>query len=150
MVGRAAQGNPWVLQEIVEDDPAEPTREEVVAELMLFMRETVRELGEQRATSFLKKFYGWYLGRGRFPRPFKSELTQLPTIAEVEERLLIAAPGPPSSSSSWSTSCPRTRSSSSCRSRSTAAADALAAPAAGGAGLRAACRRWTRGSPRPY
>jgi tRNA-dihydrouridine synthase B len=93
MVGRAAQGNPWVLQEIVEIDPPEPTREEIVAELMLFMRETVRELGEQRATSFLKKFYGWYLGRGRFPRPFKSELTQLPTIADVERRLLIAAPG---------------------------------------------------------
>jgi tRNA-dihydrouridine synthase B len=93
MVGRAAQGNPWVLQEIVEEDPAAPTREEVVAELMLFMRETVRELGEQRATSFLKKFYGWYLGRGRFPRQFKAELTQLPTVADVEERLLIAAPG---------------------------------------------------------
>ena len=93
MVGRAAQGNPWVLQEIVEDDPAEPTSDEVVAELMLFMRETVRELGEQRATSFLKKFYGWYLGRGRFPRQFKAELTQLPTIADVERRLLIAAPG---------------------------------------------------------
>jgi len=93
MVGRAAQGNPWVLQEIVEIDPPEPTREEIVAELMLFMRETVRELGEQRATSFLKKFYGWYLGRGRFPRPFKSELTQLPTIAQVEQRLLIAVPG---------------------------------------------------------
>jgi nifR3 family TIM-barrel protein len=93
MVGRAAQGNPWVLQEIVEIDPPEPTREEIVAELMLFMRETVRELGEQRATSFLKKFYGWYLGRGRFPRPFKSELTQLPTIADVAQRLLIAVPG---------------------------------------------------------
>jgi tRNA-dihydrouridine synthase B len=92
MVGRAAQGNPWILQEIVEDGPAEPVREEVVAELMLFIRETVRELGEQRATSFLKKFYGWYLG-GRFPRQFKSELTQLPTIADVEARLLIAAPG---------------------------------------------------------
>src|SRR5207253_4653003 len=73
MVGRAAQGNPWALREIMgeEDDPA---REEVVAELLLFMRETVRELGEQRATGFLKKFYGWYLGRGRFPRPFKQEL----------------------------------------------------------------------------
>lgn len=93
MVGRAAQGNPWALQEIVEGEPATPPHEEVVAELLLFIRETVRELGEQRATSFLKKFYGWYLGRGRFPRPFKSELTQLPTIAEVEQRLLIAAPG---------------------------------------------------------
>ena len=73
--------------------PVEPTREEVVAELLLFMRETVRELGEFRATGFLKKFYGWYLGRGRFPRPFKQELVMLPTIAEVETRLLAAAPG---------------------------------------------------------
>src|SRR5436309_13194221 len=91
MIGRAAQGNPWALREIMGDD-REPTREEVVAELVLFMRETVRQLGEQRSTSFLKKFYGWYLGRGRFPRQFKSELTQLPTIADVEQRLLIAAP----------------------------------------------------------
>src|SRR5512133_1609855 len=92
MVGRAAQGNPWALRAIMGDD-REPSREEVVAELLLFMRETVRELGEHRATGFLKKFYGWYLGRGRFPRAFKTELTQLPTIAEVEARLLAAAPG---------------------------------------------------------
>jgi tRNA-dihydrouridine synthase B len=92
MVGRAAQGNPWALAEIMGDD-REPSREEVVAELLLFMRETVRELGEQRATGFLKKFYCWYLGRGRFPRPFKQELVQLPTLAEVEQRLLAAAPG---------------------------------------------------------
>ena len=93
MVGRAAQGNPWALREILEGDAAEPSREEVVAELILFMRETVRELGEHRATGFLRKFYGWYLGRGRFPRTFKAELTQLPTLPEVEARLLAAAPG---------------------------------------------------------
>jgi tRNA-dihydrouridine synthase B len=93
MVGRAAQGNPWALREIVDADAAEPTREEVVAELLLFIRETVRELGERRATGFLKKFYGWYLGHGRFPRPFKQELVQLTTLAEVEQRLLAAAPG---------------------------------------------------------
>ena len=78
MVGRAAQGNPWALREIM-GDASEPSREEVVAELLLFMRETVRELGEHRAFGFLKKFYGWYLGRGRFPRPFKQELVMLPT-----------------------------------------------------------------------
>jgi len=93
MVGRAAQGNPWALREILGGDAAEPSREEVVAELILFMRETVRELGEHRATGFLRKFYGWYLGRGRFPRAFKAELTQLPTLPEVEARLLAAAPG---------------------------------------------------------
>jgi tRNA-dihydrouridine synthase B len=92
MVGRAAQGNPWALREMLGDASA-PSREEVVAELLLFIRETVRELGEHRATGFLKKFYGWYLGRGRFPRPFKQELVTLPTLAEVELRLLAAAPG---------------------------------------------------------
>jgi nifR3 family TIM-barrel protein len=93
MVGRAAQGNPWVLEEIVEGDPRTPTREEVVAELVLFVRETVRELGERRASGFLKKFYGWYLGRGRFPRAFKQELVVLDSTQEVERRLLAAAPG---------------------------------------------------------
>ena len=94
MVGRAAQGNPWALREIIEGDAAvEPTREEVAAELILFIQETVRELGERRAGGFLKKFYGWYLGRGRFPRPFKSELTQIDDTDEVIRRLYAAAPG---------------------------------------------------------
>jgi tRNA-dihydrouridine synthase B len=93
MVGRAAQGNPWALSEILLGDATEPTREDVVAELVLFMRETVRELGDRRASGFLKKFYGWYLGRGRFPRPFKQELVQLETVAEVEARLFREVPG---------------------------------------------------------
>jgi tRNA-dihydrouridine synthase B len=93
MVGRAAQGNPWALGEIAGRLDGEPTREEIVAELLLFMHDTVEELGEQRAAGFLKKFYGWYLGRGRFPKPFKQELVRLESVAEVEERLLAAAPG---------------------------------------------------------
>jgi tRNA-dihydrouridine synthase len=95
MVGRAAQGNPWALREILlgEDAAGEPSREEIVAELVLFVRETVRELGERRAAGFLKKFYGWYLGRGRIPKPFKQELLRLESVGEVERRLLEAAPG---------------------------------------------------------
>jgi tRNA-dihydrouridine synthase B len=93
MVGRAAQGNPWAVKEILEGHGDDPTREEVVAELVLFMRETVRELGDRRAAGFLKKFYGWYLGRGRFPRPFKQELVLLETVAEVEARLFAEVPG---------------------------------------------------------
>jgi tRNA-dihydrouridine synthase B len=93
MVGRGAQGNPWALREIVDGAPAEPSREEVAAELILFVRETVRELGERRASGFLKKFYGWYLGHGRFPKPFKQELVQLETTEEVVTRLFAAAPG---------------------------------------------------------
>ena len=93
MVGRGAQGNPWALEEIVDGDSTAPSREEVAAELVLFIREAVRELGERRASSFLKKFYGWYLGHGRFPKPFKQELVLLESTEEVERRLLAAAPG---------------------------------------------------------
>ncbi len=93
MVGRAAQGNPWALGEIAGRLDEEPTREQIVAELLLFMRDTVEELGEGRATGFLKKFYGWYLGRGRFRKQFKQELVRLETVADVEGRLLAAAPG---------------------------------------------------------
>jgi nifR3 family TIM-barrel protein len=93
MVGRAAQGNPWALREILAGEQGEPEREEVVAELVLFARETVRELGERRASGFLKKFYGWYLGRGRFPKQFKQELLVLDDVEEIERRLLAAAPG---------------------------------------------------------
>jgi nifR3 family TIM-barrel protein len=93
MIGRAAQGNPWVLKEVVEGGGAEPARDEVVAELVLFMREAVRELGDRRAAGFLKKFYGWYLGRGRFPRPFKQELVVLDSVADVEARLFAEVPG---------------------------------------------------------
>jgi nifR3 family TIM-barrel protein len=93
MVGRAAQGNPWALAEILGEASGDPDREEVAAELLLFIRETVRELGERRASGFLKKFYGWYLGRGRFPRPFKQELVQLEATDDVVTRLFAAAPG---------------------------------------------------------
>lgn len=93
MIGRAAQGNPWALKEILEGDGTEPTQEEVVAELILFMRETVRELGERRASGFLKKFYGWYLGKGRFPRQLKQEIVVLDSTAKAEELLFATVPG---------------------------------------------------------
>jgi tRNA-dihydrouridine synthase B len=93
MVARGAQGNPWALRQIVEGESFRPTREEVAAELVVFIREAVRELGEQRAVGFLKKFYSWYLGHGRFPKPFKLELVQLRTTEEVVTRLFAAAPG---------------------------------------------------------
>jgi tRNA-dihydrouridine synthase B len=92
MVGRGAQGNPWALREIVDGDTADPSREEIAAELILFIRETVRELGERRAAGFLKKFYGWYLGHGRFSKQFKQELVQLDSTSDVVTRLYAAAP----------------------------------------------------------
>jgi tRNA-dihydrouridine synthase B len=92
MVGRAAQGNPWVLREIADGSRGQPSRAEVAAELVLFVRETARELGERRASGFLKKFYGWYL-RGRFHKRLVQELVRLHTTEEIARRLLAEAPG---------------------------------------------------------
>src|SRR2546423_1216710 len=93
MVGRAAQGNPWALSEIVDGDAGEPSRDDVAAELIVFVRETVRELGERRARCFLTRCSAWYLGRGRFRSPFMHELGQVESTEEVVTRLLAASPG---------------------------------------------------------
>jgi tRNA-dihydrouridine synthase B len=92
MIGRAAQGNPWLLGEILSGEEKEPAPDEVVAELIHFMHEVERELGERRAQSFLKKFYGWYLRRGRFPRQLRRELVEAGTLSSAERLLLEAAP----------------------------------------------------------
>ena len=93
MIGRGAQGNPWLLASLLRDEEVQPSDEEVVAEHVRFIRETVRELGEQRAVHFLRKFHAWYLRRGSFPRTLRQELSQLESPAEVEAALLAAAPG---------------------------------------------------------
>ncbi len=92
MVGRAAQGNPWALREIAGGGNGHPSREEVAAEVVAFVRDTARELGERRAVGFLKKFYGWYLRRPGFPKELTAELVRLPTTGEVVGRILRQAP----------------------------------------------------------
>jgi tRNA-dihydrouridine synthase len=93
MIGRAAQGNPWLVSEILNGEIPEPAQAEIAAELIHFMREVSRELGERRAQSFLKKFYGWYLRRGRFPRQLRRELVDARTLSAAEKLLFEAAPG---------------------------------------------------------
>jgi tRNA-dihydrouridine synthase B len=93
MVGRAAQGNPWLLGEILSGEPADPSKAQIVAELVHFMREIRRELGERRAEGFLKKFYGWYLRRGRLPRQLRRELVEAESLSAAERLLLSASPG---------------------------------------------------------
>jgi tRNA-dihydrouridine synthase B len=91
MVGRGAQGQPWTLQEIAERSSERPEPGDVVAELIRFMREVEREMGD-RAASFLRKFYGWYLRGMPDAKSVKPELTSAPTVAEAEAALLRFCP----------------------------------------------------------
>lgn len=93
MIGRAAQGNPWIVRDLVTGRSLEPHPEERVAELVRFIREVVREMGASRATGFLRKFYGWYLRGSGFTRSLRRELMELPGPVEVERLLLDRFPG---------------------------------------------------------
>ena len=92
MIGRAAQGNPWIVRDLMTGSVSEPPAEERVAELVRFIREVTREMSEQRASGFLRKFYGWFLRGPEFGRPARAHLMQLETPADVEAWLLESFP----------------------------------------------------------
>ena len=92
MIGRGAQGRPWALREMAGGDPQEPSRGEVVAELVRFMREVVREMGEERSVGFLRKFYGWYLRGLDGAKELRVTLTGAPSVELAEAMLLDACP----------------------------------------------------------
>jgi tRNA-dihydrouridine synthase B len=92
MVGRGAQGRPWTLRELAEGTAQQPDRAEVVAELVRFMREVVREMGEERSVGFLRKFYGWYLRGLEGARELRVRMTQAPSVELAEAMLLDACP----------------------------------------------------------
>jgi len=93
MIGRAAQGNPWIVRDLISGTTSEPPADERVAELVRFIREVVREMGAQRATGFLRKFYGWYLRGAAFGRTTRRELMVMEEPGDVEQWLLDHFPG---------------------------------------------------------
>jgi len=92
MIARGAQGDPWLLAELVDGVRREPTDAELVDELVRFVREVAREMTPERAVGWLRKFYGWYLRGGRLGPGMRSALAQAKTIDEVERLLLGACP----------------------------------------------------------
>ena len=92
MVGRGAQGRPWTLRELAEGAPQQPDGAELVAELVRFMREVVREMGDERSVGFLRKFYGWYLRGTPGAKELRARLTQAPSVELAEALLLDACP----------------------------------------------------------
>jgi tRNA-dihydrouridine synthase B len=92
MIARGAQGDPWLLAELVDGVARTPSDAELVDELVRFVREVARELTPERAVGWLRKFYGWYLRGGRLGPGMRAALAQATTIDEVERLLLAACP----------------------------------------------------------
>jgi tRNA-dihydrouridine synthase B len=63
MLARGALGNPWLFDQVLGTRAAEPSPEEIAAELEWVMDRAVEHLGPDRAARYLRKFYPWYLER---------------------------------------------------------------------------------------
>ena len=105
MIGRAAQGRPWIFREIAHylDDRQRTCRRRRVAEIRAVLRRasattSTRFYGEERGVRIARKHIGWYTKGLPVGRCFRARMNTLETAA--------------SSSPPWrasSTSCSRTR-----------------------------------------
>ena len=93
MVGRAAQGNPWLLRRAGRPRRRRADARRGRGRAGALRARDVRELGEHRGIPFLRKFHGWYLRRGGYPRTLRQDLSGANTVEEVEALLYAAAPG---------------------------------------------------------
>lgn len=92
MVGRGAQGNPWIFREIVHylatgEHHVAPTRDEVTT----VMREHVQELhkfyGDWRGVRIARKHIGWYVQGIGDPNNFRTTFNRLETVQEQLDAL---------------------------------------------------------------
>jgi nifR3 family TIM-barrel protein len=87
MLARGSLGNPWLFEQLLGRRTQEPTTDEIVAELDWVIDRAIEHLGEQRAASFLRKFYPWYAGRLGASKPQLETLTRTETTAAARTLL---------------------------------------------------------------
>jgi nifR3 family TIM-barrel protein len=97
LLARGSLGNPWLFAELLGGCSREPTRGEILIELDWVIDRAVEHLGEERATSYLRKFYPWYVERLGGTRgqqaSLQAALQKAPTLAQA--RALLTGRGRP-------------------------------------------------------
>ena len=87
MVGRAAQGNPWIFREIAHFLESEellpaPTLTEVKAVTLEHLRRLHDYYGEHMGVRIARKHLGWYVQHLQLGAQFRSQFNLLETAAE--------------------------------------------------------------------
>ncbi len=85
MVGRAAQGNPWIFNRINRvlqgfEDPGTPARQEVLATLEQHIRMAAELYPAPQAARILRKHAGWYASTAGLDGQFRAAFNQLQCI----------------------------------------------------------------------
>jgi tRNA-dihydrouridine synthase B len=87
MIGRAAQGNPWIFREIrqylaIGSIPAPPTADEVLDVMERHLAELHRAYGQPVGVRVARKHIGWYLDGLPGAREVRRRLMRVDTAAE--------------------------------------------------------------------
>jgi tRNA-dihydrouridine synthase B len=91
MLARGSLGNPWLFAQLLKARDAEPTPDEVRAELDWVMDCAVEHLGGPRAGRYLRQFYPWYVERLGADKAVRQALQQTASVEEA--RALLNAVG---------------------------------------------------------
>jgi nifR3 family TIM-barrel protein len=89
MLARGALGNPWLFARLLDQRDAEPSREEILAELFWVMDRAVEHLGADRAGRYLRKFYPWYVERLGEGKALQQALQATGSVEQAREVLSL-------------------------------------------------------------
>ncbi|MCO4321164.1 tRNA dihydrouridine synthase DusB [Aliidiomarina quisquiliarum] len=87
MIGRGAQGNPWIFREIVHylntgKKLAPPSRHEVTTVMQQHLQQLHSFYGERRGVRIARKHIGWYVQGIGDPTNFRAAFNSIETAAE--------------------------------------------------------------------
>jgi tRNA-dihydrouridine synthase B len=87
MIGRAAQGNPWLLRDIVaslngEATPKPPSDTEKLETLHVHLKSLYALYGEYRGVRIARKHIAWYCKKQQYANLFRSKINLVETSAE--------------------------------------------------------------------
>lgn len=92
MVGRGAQGNPWIFRELVECDrtgkiPPRPSLEELKETMLRHARLQIEYKGDYLGIREMRKHVGWYTTGLKGAAALRAEINQVQSYEELEQLL---------------------------------------------------------------
>ncbi len=83
MLARGSLGNPWRFERLLGLRDGDPSRQEVLDELLWVIDRAEEHLGVERAGRYLRKFYPWYADTLGLTRREANPLVTSPTTADA-------------------------------------------------------------------
>ena len=94
MIGRGAQGNPWIFHEILQQQktgqrPERPSLDEVLDMVLRHADMLVAEKGEYTGMREMRKHAGWYLSGYPHAARMRGQLNEVETLEQLKEKLEV-------------------------------------------------------------